>query len=297
MSRNSNRIDADGIQPVHSEPPVEKLLTEEPGQKLFSLPLPTDMVELPTEGKFYPKDHPLHEQKYIEIRQMTTKDEEILTSKTLVKTGTALDKMLQGLVLDSRVKVDDLYLVDKNALVIAARRTNYGSEYKVGVACPSCGAKHSKTFQLDALEIKPLPDSPELPPEERVEISEDATFNIKLSIPNRQEEVEYNVECKLLNGNDEKSLRLMQEKKKKYNTPESPIRDLLKKIIVSINGEGDSYLVSEFVDNMPAFISKKFREEYERIAPNVDLNFDFECEQCGEESRLKIPFTARFFWS
>ena len=41
---------------------------------------PTEVVDLPSEGKFYPQGHPLHNKTAIEIRYMTAKDEDILTS-------------------------------------------------------------------------------------------------------------------------------------------------------------------------------------------------------------------------
>ena len=46
---------------------------------------PTEFVELPSRGQFYPTDHPLHGKDVIEMRYMTAKDEDILTSKTLLK--------------------------------------------------------------------------------------------------------------------------------------------------------------------------------------------------------------------
>ena len=44
---------------------------------------PTEIVDLPSQGRFYPKGHALHNKDSIEIRFMTAKDEDILTSKSL----------------------------------------------------------------------------------------------------------------------------------------------------------------------------------------------------------------------
>ena len=49
--------------------------------------VPTEFVELPSQGKYYPEGHPLHQEESIEIRQMTAKEEDILTSRTLLKKG------------------------------------------------------------------------------------------------------------------------------------------------------------------------------------------------------------------
>jgi hypothetical protein len=48
----------------------------------------------------------------------------------------AIDKMLESLIVDKSIKVDSLLLGDKNALVVAARISGYGSSYKTAVTCP-----------------------------------------------------------------------------------------------------------------------------------------------------------------
>ena len=59
----------------------------------FSFVIPTEFVELPSGGRFYPEGHPLHGQDNIEIKQMTAKEEDMLTSRTLLKKGVALDRV------------------------------------------------------------------------------------------------------------------------------------------------------------------------------------------------------------
>ena len=59
--------------------------------------MPTEFVALPSEGK-YPEGHPLHGQDSIEIRYMTAKDEDILSNRSLLKSGLALDRLIQNLI-------------------------------------------------------------------------------------------------------------------------------------------------------------------------------------------------------
>ena len=54
---------------------------------------PTEVVDLPSEGKIYPKDHPLSSGK-IELKYMTAKEEDILTSDNLIKKGVVITKLL-----------------------------------------------------------------------------------------------------------------------------------------------------------------------------------------------------------
>ena len=46
---------------------------------------PTEFVDLPTKGRFYPSDHPLHNVETVEIKYMTAKETDLLSSKTLLK--------------------------------------------------------------------------------------------------------------------------------------------------------------------------------------------------------------------
>ena len=101
---------------------------------------PTEFVELPSRGQFYPADHPLHGKDVIEMRYMTAKDEDILTSPALLKKGIAIDRLLQNLVVDNNINPNNLLIGDKNAILLAARISGYGEEYPVTLQCNSCGA-------------------------------------------------------------------------------------------------------------------------------------------------------------
>jgi hypothetical protein len=93
---------------------------------------PTEEVNLPSKGYFYPKEHPLSSGK-VEMKYMTAREEDILTSPNLLKQGLAIDKLLEALIVDKKVKINDLLIGDKNALIIAARILAYGKEYNFTV--------------------------------------------------------------------------------------------------------------------------------------------------------------------
>ena len=81
---------------------------------------PTEVIDLPSLGKVYPKDSPLADGK-IELKYMTTKEEDILMSQNLIKKGVVIDKLLDSLIVTEGIKQDDLILGDKNAVLVAAR--------------------------------------------------------------------------------------------------------------------------------------------------------------------------------
>ena len=79
MSRNKNRV---GSQAPDTNTPPQMHHDDGGG---FSFVVPTEFVELPSQGKFYPEGHPLCGEDSIEVRQMTAKEEDILTSRTLLR--------------------------------------------------------------------------------------------------------------------------------------------------------------------------------------------------------------------
>ena len=57
---------------------------------------PSEVIELPSLGKLYPEDSPLREGK-LEIKYMTAREEDILTSANLIKKGLVIDKLLDSI--------------------------------------------------------------------------------------------------------------------------------------------------------------------------------------------------------
>ena len=88
---------------------------------------PTEIIELPSKGYFYPKENPLSSGK-VEMRYMTAREEDILTSPNLLRQGVVIDKLLESLVVDKKINLNDLLIGDKNGLIISSRILGYGKE-------------------------------------------------------------------------------------------------------------------------------------------------------------------------
>jgi hypothetical protein len=243
---------------------------------------PTEFVDLPTKGKFYAQDHPLHDVDSVEIKFMTAKETDLLTSKSLLKKGVAVDRMLQSLIVDNSIKVQDLFVGDKNAILIAARVSGFGSLYSANVTCRGCGTATEQNFDLSEIKVKEG--------DENIEFTEDGTFFIDLP------KTQVKAECKLITGGDETRLLKKADKKKKLKLGESLLTDQLKLVVVSLNSETQRSPVENFIDAMPAIDANHLRVEYDRIKPDVDLSYELECETCESVSNVTIPFSANFFW-
>jgi hypothetical protein len=251
--------------------------------------VPTEIVDLPSKGLYYTEGHPLHGKDTIEIRFMTAKDEDTLTNISLLKKGVALEKVLQDIIIDKSIRSEQLLVGDKNAIIVAARKSAYGSDYQTKITCPSCGKVQEYEFDLNSLDIKnPLSDE-ELDQLNIVK-TDNCTFMFNLPI------LKVPVELRLMTGRDENFIaqrtREAQQLKKDLDSLTLQLSVMMK----SINGKEDRQIINEASALLPAKDSRTIREVYKTISPNVDLSHDFECKSCSYETRLEVPFTSDFFW-
>ena len=232
---------------------------------------PTEEIELPSKGLVYPKEHPLSSGK-VEMKYMTAKEEDILSNQSYIQKGTVLDKLLQSLIISKGVKVDDLIVGDKNALLIASRILGYGKEYEFeydGI---------TESVDLTELENRPI---------------DEKSFNNKNEFSYKFKSSGNEITYKLITGKDDKLIKREIEGYKKINKEASPeLTTRLKRIILSVNGDDDQKTIREFVDNyLLAKESRELREHILSTQPDVDLNI---VTSGGKE--VAIPIGLRFFW-
>ncbi len=284
MSRNRERVG--GTKQTHADPPVPQATAEGVQESPFSFVVPTEFVDLPSGGRFYAEGHPLHNESTIEIKQMTAKEEDILTSRSLLKKGIALDRVLRNVIIDKRIDVNTLLIGDKNAIVVATRVTGYGNEYTTNVTCPSCGVNQDFTFDLNDAQVI----GPEDLDSRDIVNNGDGTFNIVLEKSNLA------VTFKLLTGREEKRLLKLSENKKTKKEGEKNITLQLSTIIHEVNGDDDPKLIDYVVQNLPSSDSRQLRLAYKASNPDLDLTQEFECSECDYEQDMEVPLTADFFW-
>ena len=290
MARNNSR--RLGTRSGGDKTPTPPVMNVDKGADSDSSPLsfvvPTEFVDLPSKGKFYPQNHPLHMVETIEIRHMTAKDEDILTSRTLLKKGIALDRFLGNILVDKRIDISKLLVCDKNAMIVSARISGYGADYNTRVVCPACLAQVKHDFDLNNAQTITTDDIDY--EAENVTCTENGTFLIDL------EKMKVQLEVRLMYGSDEKEIVRLSEQNKKNKRIQSVLTDQLKRFIVSVNGDTERLTINYVVDNMPAADARQLRKTYQAITPTVDLTQDFECDECGHEQQMEVPFTTDFFW-
>jgi len=237
---------------------------------------PTEMVDLPSKGYFYFDGHPLSSGK-VEVKYMTAKEEDILTSQNLIQQGLVIDKLLQSLIVDKSINIDDMLIGDKNAIMVAARILGYGKDY--GFTYDGI----EQTVDLSTLESVKLDFSKFTKGKNE--------FNFKL--PNSEREITF----KLLSGKDEKEIDTEVKAKLKISEEQSSeLTTRLKHMILTVDGKSEKSYINNFVDN--EFLSRDslaFRQYLSSITPDVDMTTKV-VDSTGKESEVAVPVTVRFFW-
>lgn len=244
---------------------------------------PTETIDLPSEGHFYPEDHILSNGQ-VEIKMMTAKEEDILTNSNLIKKGIVLDKLLESLIV-TPIKLDDLLVGDKNAIFFAARRLAYGDNYgPVKVPCPKCQSENQKLIDLSKMKSKPFDFSK----------FEKGQNEFEFTLPYTKKTVRY----KLLTHRDENQIDAEIKGLNRINKNSSTeMTTRIRAMIISIDGDTDRNNIKRFVEQeLPSRDSLALRSYVKENSPDLDMTFEFSCDECGNEERVTVPLTAQFFW-
>lgn len=244
---------------------------------------PTEVINLPSKGWFYPVESPLASGT-LELKMMTAKEEDILTSKNLIQKNIVLDKLLESVLIDKRIVAEDMLICDRNAAFFAIRRLAYGDTYDATVTCGRCGKENAVNIDLSKMDNKPF-DFDKYQAGSNV-----FTFQLPYS--------KVTITYKLLSKKDEMSIE--QEltglaKISKDFTREITTR--LSHIITSVNGNSERVAIRKFVnEELLSKDSLALRTHIRDNMPDIDTTFDFACVHCGLERKEETPMGVSFFW-
>jgi len=249
----------------------------------FGYEVPVETIPLPSNGTIYSPETGLHGKQTLEIRAMTAKEEDILTSRALIKKGTVITELIKSCVVNKQIDVDAMISGDRNAVMTALRITGYGSDYNVQVDCPACGALNKETFQLSEMPIKRLEVDP---------IVEGSNL-FEFTLPMTKKTVHF----KFLTGKDEQEMTIISDRQKKQGfKTDNLVTSRLQFQVVSIEGVTDRSKINMFVKNMPARDSLALRKYIDANEPGVEMKAWMVCSSCDEHSEVSLPLGATFFW-
>ena len=237
---------------------------------------PTEVIDLPSKGHFYPKDNPLSSGQ-LEIKYMTAREEDILTSVNLIQKGLAIDKLLESLIVNKDINKKDILIGDKNAIKVAARVLGYGKDYTIEVD------GEEVTIDLTSLKDK----------ETDLSKSEKGKNEFPFTLPNSKR----NITFKILTWGDDDSIEKELEALEKVGAEvRSEMTTRLKRRITSVDGDNTQSVVNNFVDNEFLSVdSLAFRQYADEITPDVDMTYTY-TSILGDEKEIVVPMTTQFFW-
>ena len=274
MGRNSNRLGTDN-KPEHSDaPPMSPL----------NFVAPTEVVDLPSKGQGYPEDHPLNGVDFIEIKFMTAKDEDTLSNQSLIRKGIALERVIQNIIVDDEIDPLSLLVCDRNAILIKARATAYGSNYDAMVNCPKCATQNMLTFDLMSPKIEGGLD------EEGMSIVHYAGDGLyQTTMPGTK----FTVKFRLANGEDENRIMEMAIQGR---TVEYGAVLQYKKMIKSVEEFTEEEVIHSYVDNMIVSDASHFKKCLKSCTTSVRITQALVCKSCSHEQEVDVPFGTDFFW-
>lgn len=239
---------------------------------------PTEIVELPSKGLLYPEGHPLSDGK-IEMKYMTAKEEDILTNQSFIKQGVVLDKLFKSLIV-TKVAYDDLFVGDKNAIMVAARILGYGKTYDAKVTTPS-GNEQEVSIDLTDLKEKEID----------WDVLKKGVTEYDFELPASKR----TVKVRLIDGHIQKKIDAENKGLQKLGKDASATT-LLKHIITEVDGDTETGTIRKFVDNMLAIDARAVRKFLRELTPDMDLTVYVVDEATLEPFRSAFTIGLDFFW-
>ena len=239
--------------------------------------VPTDIVTLPSLGKFYPNG-----QKTVEIKYLTADDENILLNTDLIRSGRVLDALLDNCIVSEGISTEEMLAGDKNKILIDVRINGYGTDYEVDVIDPETGEPFTTTVDLSKLKSKTL------------EIEPDSLGEYTVKLPKFGVDVKF----RFLTGEDEdilsKKEQASKNRKKGLNVSRT-LTDRYVRQIMEVKGNRDKLYIQKFISAMPIKDSFFLREYIRELEPGINLNYEF-TSPSGNVFEADVPLTTRLFW-
>jgi len=264
-----------------SDAKLKQLATEQYQETAVeSYDFPTEIIDLPSKGKLYPKDHILSSGT-IEMKYMTAKEEDILTNQSYIKQGVVLDKLFKALIM-TKVNYNDILLCDKNAIMIAARILGYGKDYEISIPDPESDEMISHTVDLTDLNDKEIDWS----------LIDEGINAFPLTLPTSKKQIK----LKLLSQGEQSKIDAELKGLAKIKK-EAGLTTLLKHVIVELDGDDDKSKIRKFVDtNLLAIDSRAIRQFLKTITPEIDMSIEVPVGEAGDTFPSQLNIGLDFFW-
>lgn len=259
--------------PTFNPADFEKTMSKETDPDLMTS---YEIVKLPSRGLFYP-----NRVNEVNVEYMTSKDEDLLTTPSLIESGSVIDLLLKRKIKSQTINPENLLPGDRNAIILFLRTSSYGSDYSVQVNDPRTGMPFKTTVDLTKLKYKELVEEP------------DVYGHFQVELPMRKKIATIRL---LTSGEDNNIFKKAEAYKEASGEDYSQYSTMkLKASIVAINEKTDRSYIDKFVDAMPALDAYTIRKKLADVSPDVDMSYEFEARD-GFKFKATLTVGIDFFF-
>jgi hypothetical protein len=278
MTRNSKKFQKQTNQEQQPQQDTKESILSK-----LSFIASTEMVKLPTKGLYYPKSSPLYGVEEVELKHMTAKEEDILSSLTSENSKDKFIRIVQGILVSPDVDASLFCEQDLTAILLNARKTGFGNTFTVSELCLGCAEITRFEFDLSKQEFV-------FPNEGKVTYDPE-TDTIEFMLPALQ----MKVKAKILNEQEVLALDQERQKKEELGIEYNRTTSFLRASIVEVQGYDDKELLRELAEGMPAIDALYYKEVYTDFRPKLSTLQEVECQSCGAVNRKEVPASWAFF--
>ena len=248
----------------------------------MSFVVSTSKVQLPTKGLFYPRDSSLYGVSEVEIKHMTAREEDLLSTVGTGDDQNVFNRLISGILTDKTIDPEGLLDEDKMAILLKARETGYGSKYESTIFCDNCDAETSAVFDLSKTTITSSATENQYNPDEDC-------FSVHLPISDIE------IKIRRLTEKNRREIEKDKEKKESLNIDFNRTISILKRTIVSANEIVDQATLSKLYEVLPAADAKFLLNFDQGVIPKLSTAQDVECSKCTTVLEREAPLSWAFF--
>ena len=249
--------------------------------------VPFDEIFIPSKGLFYK-----NKKESFLVKYLTAKEENVLTSPSLVDSGKATDLVLSSCILDWEGDSKDMLIGDRDAFFIYLRSTSYGDKVTFNYTCSSCKKDSECNVLLSSLEMKEVKDIPD----------ENGQFSytlpkMKIKLTQEGDKESVNIKFRPRTVGDEISINKITKKIQKTIKGveiDSSIEARYQVQITSINDIEDKKFIKNIIKRMPISDSAILRNYMNSTEPGIDNVIKSSCSFCQEISNNILPMGQGF---
>lgn len=193
----------------------------------------------------------------------------------------ALDVIIENSVLDEGFDVEDLFLQDRFALLLAIRMKSKGESYQFEYKCPKCESQSIQSVNLNNFKIKEL----EKEYDKELSLTENIIIGIDFIKRKEQKEAMEYIDKNIKDDNE-----------KQMDLALCSLALAIK--YVKAGDERDDELSLDdrmyLIDNLPGQVLDKIKNWFADHAFGPDMNFTRKCPHCKNIEKTLIPMENFF---